>query len=128
MIKVVCEEKEIEVIDLTEAMKLAKSLDRFVNIIGDNFEIVGKFGVDTVADGKCPDGVDYNWRKRRWWKVKQAGPVTVSKTDWSSNGLEFDSLAFLQDASADGAVPGLLNQVMGVRIPPEAPLKIIDEP
>lgn len=65
MIKVVCEEKEIEVIDLTEAMKLAKSLDRFVNIIGDNFEIVGKFGVDAVADGKCPDGVDYNWRKRR---------------------------------------------------------------
>ncbi len=25
-------------------------------------------------------------------------------------------------ASADGAVPGLLNQVMGVRISPEAPL------
>jgi hypothetical protein len=26
------------------------------------------------------------------------------------------------NASADGAVPGLLNQVMGVRISPEAPL------
>lgn len=65
MIKVVCEEKEIEVIDLVEAMKLAKSLDRFVNIIGDNFEIVGKFGVDAVTDGRCPDGIDYSWRKRR---------------------------------------------------------------
>jgi hypothetical protein len=30
-----------------------------------------------------------------------------------------------QVASADGAVPGLLNQVMGVRISPEAPLHTI---
>ena len=36
-------------------------------------------------------------------------------------GLEFDSLVFLQLASADGAVLGLLSQVMGVRISPEAP-------
>ena len=27
-------------------------------------------------------------------------------------------------ASADGAVPGLLNQVMGVRISPEAPVYV----
>ena len=61
--KVVCEGKEIEVVDLTHAMDVAKSLGRFVSITGDGFEIVGKFGVDSVRDGKCPDGVAYDWNK-----------------------------------------------------------------
>jgi len=26
---------------------------------------VGKDGVDSVKDGKLPDGTDYDWRKRR---------------------------------------------------------------
>jgi hypothetical protein len=39
-------------------------------------------------------------------------------------GGRFESYAHLliYIASADGAVPGLLNQVMGVRISPEAPI------
>lgn len=61
--KVVCEGKEIEVVDLTHAMDVAKSLGRFVSITGDGFEIVGKFGVDSVQDGLCPDGVAYDWNK-----------------------------------------------------------------
>ena len=61
--KVVCEGKEIEVVDLTHAMDVAKSLGRFVSITGDGFEIVGKFGVDSVRDGLCPDGVAYDWNK-----------------------------------------------------------------
>ena len=61
--KVVCEGKEIEVVDLTHAMDVAKSLGRFVNITGDGFEIVGVFGVDSVRDGVCPDGVAYDWNK-----------------------------------------------------------------
>ena len=28
-------------------------------------EIVGLFGADSITDGKCPDGVDYTWMKRR---------------------------------------------------------------
>jgi hypothetical protein len=28
-------------------------------------EIVGRFGADSIKDGKCPDGVDYTWMKRR---------------------------------------------------------------
>ena len=59
---VVCE-KEFE--GLTPAMDWAKCLEKFVTISGNGMEIVGVFGADTINDGKCPDGVDYTWKKRR---------------------------------------------------------------
>lgn len=49
--------------DLTIAMEMAKLVDEFVTITDGTTEIVGKFGVDSVADGKCPDGVAYDWNK-----------------------------------------------------------------
>ena len=52
-----------EVLSLDEAMKYAKGLNEFVTITGPEFEIVGMFGVDSVEDGKCPDGVAYTWNK-----------------------------------------------------------------
>ena len=55
------EEKEFATLDL--AMAHAKALNVFVTIKGDEFEICGLFGVDSVADGKCPDGVAYDWNK-----------------------------------------------------------------
>lgn len=48
---------------LDEAMKYAKLMNEFVTISGPDFEIVGMFGVDAVKDGKCPDGVAYDWNK-----------------------------------------------------------------
>ena len=50
---------------LTPAMDWAKELNRFVTITGNGMEIVGLFGADSIKDGKCPDGVDYTWMKRR---------------------------------------------------------------
>ena len=50
-------------ITLNEAMAFAKAVDVFVTIKGPELEVVGRFGVDTVADGKCPDGVAYDWNK-----------------------------------------------------------------
>ena len=44
-------------------MAHAKLLNRFVTISGDGFEIVGIFGVDSIRDGVCPDGVAYDWNK-----------------------------------------------------------------
>ena len=44
-------------------MDYAKSLNEFVTITGTNFEVCGMFGVDSVVDGKCPDGVAYDWNK-----------------------------------------------------------------
>lgn len=48
---------------LDEAMSFARIVSMFVTIRGPDFEVCGIFGVDTVADGKCPDGVAYDWNK-----------------------------------------------------------------
>jgi len=65
MYKVINKEIEIETefpsLDL--AMAYAKTLDAFVSITGSEFEIVGMFGVDSIENGKCPDGVAYDWNK-----------------------------------------------------------------
>lgn len=51
--------------DLSSVMEAAKYIDEFVTISGNGMEIVGHFGVDSVKDGVCPDGVEYTWCKRR---------------------------------------------------------------
>ena len=64
MYKVICNDNELErFITLNEAMAFAKSTGIFVTIKGPDFEVVGRFGVDTVENGKCPDGVAYDWNK-----------------------------------------------------------------
>ncbi len=50
-------------VDLASAMDYAKLLNEFVTISGNGFEVVGKFGVDSVENGMCPDGVTYDWNK-----------------------------------------------------------------
>ena len=49
--------------DLVKAMEMAKLIDEFVTITDGATEIVGKFGVDSVQDGVCPDGIAYDWNK-----------------------------------------------------------------
>jgi len=44
-------------------MAHARTLDQFVTIEGPDFEVCGRFGVDTIRDGLCPDGVAYDWNK-----------------------------------------------------------------
>jgi hypothetical protein len=48
---------------LNEAIAFAKTVGMFVTIKGPDFEACGIFGVDTVKDGLCPDGVAYDWNK-----------------------------------------------------------------
>jgi hypothetical protein len=48
---------------LDTAMQAAKLVDEFVTIKGADFEVCGIFGVDSVKDGLCPDGVVYDWNK-----------------------------------------------------------------
>ena len=48
---------------LDEAMAFAKIVGTCVTIKGPTFEVCGRFGVDTVQDGLCPDGVAYDWNK-----------------------------------------------------------------
>ena len=64
MYSVLFDKKELDsFITLGEAMLFAKTVDEFVTIKGDDFEVVGRFGVDSVKNGKCPDGVAYDWNK-----------------------------------------------------------------
>lgn len=59
---------------LDEAMHTAKTMNEFVTITGADFEVCGRFGVDTVRDGKCPDGVAYDWNKAsRIGRMKKEG-------------------------------------------------------
>lgn len=63
MYKVINNKIETEFPNLDAAMAYAKTLDAFVSIIGNGFETVGMFGVDSIKDGVCPDGVAYDWNK-----------------------------------------------------------------
>ena len=63
MYKVIEKQSSTEFANLDLAMAFAKELNVFVTIQGGEFEIVGVFGVDSIKDGKCPDGVKYDWNK-----------------------------------------------------------------
>lgn len=63
MYKVIGKEETFKVLTLAEAMNLAKHMNEFVRIVGEDFEVCGIFGVDSIKDGKCPDGVAYDWNK-----------------------------------------------------------------
>ena len=65
MYKVLSENDERKFETLDEAMSHAKELGTVVTIHTPSYEIVGKFGVDSIKEGKCPDGHDYSWKKRR---------------------------------------------------------------
>ena len=65
MYKVKSKIKNIEALTLDEALKLAKEMNQLVTIEGYGIEIIGLFGVDSVLNGKCPDGSAYTWKKRR---------------------------------------------------------------
>ena len=63
MYQVIGKEETFKVFTLAEAMNVAKSMNEFVTIKGPDFEVCGMFGVDSVKDGVCPDGVKYDWDK-----------------------------------------------------------------
>ena len=63
MYKIIGKEETLKVLTLAEAMNVAKSMNEFVSIVGKDFEVCGIFGVDTVKDGLCPDGIAYDWNK-----------------------------------------------------------------
>ncbi len=65
MYKVTTKIKSTEALTLDEALKLAKEMNELVTIEGYGIEIIGLFGVDSVIEGKCPDGSAYTWKKRR---------------------------------------------------------------
>lgn len=63
MYKLIFDGCETEFPSLDSAMAYAKLTNKFVTIKGDGFEIVGMFGVDSVKNSICPDGIAYDWNK-----------------------------------------------------------------
>jgi hypothetical protein len=63
MYRVIGKEETFKVLTLAEAMNVAKSMNEFVTIKGADFEMVGMFGVDSIKNGMCPDGIAYDWNK-----------------------------------------------------------------
>jgi hypothetical protein len=63
MYKIIGKEETFKVLTLAEAMNVAKSMNEFVTIKGTDFKMVGMFGVDSIKNGLCPDGVAYDWNK-----------------------------------------------------------------
>jgi hypothetical protein len=50
---------------LADAMAYARGYGEFVIIQGPDFEVCGKFGVDSIEDARLPDGNEYTWKMRR---------------------------------------------------------------
>jgi hypothetical protein len=63
MYKVTYDNIEMICSSLDESMRYAKKTNKFVTIQGPDFEVCGVFGVDSVVDGRTPDGVAYTWNK-----------------------------------------------------------------
>jgi hypothetical protein len=63
MYKVIGKVVTFDVMTLDEAMHTAKVMNEFVTIESADFEVCGIFGVDTVKNGLCPDGIAYDWNK-----------------------------------------------------------------
>ena len=55
------QQQEFETLD--QALAYANTVNAFVVIQGPDFEVCGRFGVDTVQNGLCPDGIVYDWNK-----------------------------------------------------------------
>lgn len=69
--------------NLSEALKECETLrqaDRsFVTMVSENPNSVGKPGVDSIVDGKTPDGEKYDWNKAdRIGKLKRSERAVVS--------------------------------------------------
>ena len=82
MYKITGKEDEYKVLTLAEAMNLAKNMNEFVTIKGNGIEVCGMFGVDSIKDGLCPDGVAYDWNK-----ASRIGQVKKSRLTNNTNSV-----------------------------------------
>ena len=69
---------------LTRALEIVKAMrdagHRFVTMVAEDPQHVGKPGVDAVVDGKTPDGEDYEWSKTaRAGKPRRNDKIVVNK-------------------------------------------------
>lgn len=73
-----------ETADLVQALQITKDKRdagyHFVTMVSENTQHVGKPGVDTIVDGKTPDGQDYDWSKAgRAGKPRRNDKIVTNK-------------------------------------------------
>ncbi len=72
--------------NLVTALRITKEMRdagyTFVTMASENPQHVGKAGVDTIVDGKTPDGHDYDWSKAGRAGKPRAGDRVISKKDF----------------------------------------------
>ncbi len=72
--------------NLVTALRITKEMRdagyRFVTMASENPQHVGKAGVDTIADGKTPDGQDYDWSKAGRAGKPRAGDRVITNKDF----------------------------------------------
>ena len=73
-----------ETADLVQALQITKDKRdagyHFVTMVSENTQHVGKPGVDTIVDGKTPDGQDYDWSKAgRAGKPRKNDKIVTNK-------------------------------------------------
>jgi hypothetical protein len=61
--------------------QLRKDGNKFVTTASEPTEMVGQPGVDTVADGKLPNGEPYEWTKDRAGKMRSADYTKIHRND-----------------------------------------------
>lgn len=75
-----------ETTELVAALRISKEMRNegytFVTMASENPQHVGKPGVDAVADGKTPDGHDYDWSKAGRAGRPRAGDRLITKKDF----------------------------------------------
>lgn len=61
-----CSEDHMDLVTALNQTNYLRNLgNAFVTMVGENPNQVGKMGVDSVEQGRLPDGESYTWRKRR---------------------------------------------------------------
>lgn len=61
-----CSQDYIEMIEALTQTNHLRSIGRsYVTMVSENPNQVGQMGVDSVVNGKLPNGEDYTWKMRR---------------------------------------------------------------
>lgn len=75
-----------ETAELVAALRITQEMRdagyTFVTMASENPDHVGKAGVDTIADGKTPDGHAYDWSKAGRAGKPRAGDRVITKKDF----------------------------------------------
>lgn len=78
--------KSISSFNLTEALTIVERVRGWrrngdpishITMVSENVDMVGEQGVDSIVDGKTPSGHEYDWKKNRAGRFKEADKTKI---------------------------------------------------